>query len=56
MNPIAPVTEGDIAEFLLQSPDFFERHAEVLAHVQLTSPHSQRAVSQIGRASCRERV
>ena len=45
MNPIAPVTEGDIAEFLLQSPDFFERHAEVLAHVQLTSPHSQCAVS-----------
>ena len=45
MQPVPPITEDDIAQFLLNTPDFFERHAEVLAHVQLTSPHSQRAVS-----------
>ena len=39
------ITEHDIANFLLQTPGFFERHAEVLASVQLTSPHGQRAVS-----------
>jgi len=42
---IPPITEDDIAEFLLSTPGFFERHAEVLAGVQLTSPHGQRAVS-----------
>ena len=42
---IHPITEDDIAEFLLRTPGFFERHAEVLAGVQLTSPHGQRAVS-----------
>lgn len=40
-----PITEDDIANYLIASPDFFERHAEVLAAVQLTSPHSGRAVS-----------
>jgi hypothetical protein len=39
------ITEDDIANFLLQTPGFFERHAEVLASVQLTSPHGNRAVS-----------
>jgi hypothetical protein len=29
----------------VNTPDFFERHAELLASVQLTSPHGQRAVS-----------
>lgn len=43
--PIPTVTEDDIAEFLIQTPSFFERHAEVLGRVQLTSPHSQRAIS-----------
>lgn len=42
---IAPITEDDIADFLTQTPGFFERHAEVLANVQITSPHGQRAVS-----------
>jgi uncharacterized protein len=55
MNPNEPthpplqanhaVTEDDIANFLLNTPDFFERHAELLASVLLTSPHGQRAVS-----------
>ena len=39
------ITEHDIAEYLLNTPGFFERNAEVLATVQLTSPHGQRAVS-----------
>ena len=39
-----PITEDDIANFLLASPDFFERHAEVLAAVTLASPHGNRAV------------
>jgi hypothetical protein len=40
-----PITEDDIANYLVNTPDFFERHAELLASVQLSSPHSQRAVS-----------
>src|SRR5258705_10458041 len=39
------ITETDIANFLAASPGFFERHAELLGAVQLTSPHGQRAVS-----------
>ncbi len=39
------VTEGDIADYLAASPGFFERHAELLGTIQLTSPHGQRAVS-----------
>lgn len=42
---LPPITEDDIAQFLVNTPGFFERHAEVLASVQLTSPHGQRAVS-----------
>ncbi|HNI85604.1 MAG TPA: DUF484 family protein [Ottowia sp.] len=40
-----PITEEDIAEFLIHTPGFFERHAELLTAVQLTSPHGGRAVS-----------
>ena len=39
------ITEGDIADYLVASPGFFERHAELLGTIQLTSPHGQRAVS-----------
>ena len=42
---IAGITESDIADFLVNTPGFFERHAELLATVRLTSPHGQRAVS-----------
>src|SRR5574343_804603 len=42
---MAPITEDDIANYLANTPDFFERHAELLAAVQLTSPHGHRAVS-----------
>ncbi len=40
-----PITEDDIAGYLANTPDFFERHAELLASVHLTSPHSKRTVS-----------
>ena len=40
-----PITEDDIANFLANTPDFFERHAELLATVQLSSGHGSRAVS-----------
>jgi uncharacterized protein len=39
------ITEADIANYLANTPAFFERHAELLSSVQLTSPHGQRAVS-----------
>ena len=42
---IQGITEADIANYLVQTPGFFERHAELLGSVQLTSPHGQRAVS-----------
>ena len=40
-----PITEDDIANYLANTPDFFERHAQLLASVQLSSPHGNRAVS-----------
>ena len=39
------MTEGGIADFLASTPDFFERHAELLAAVQLSSGHGSRAIS-----------
>ncbi|MEK8044779.1 MAG: hypothetical protein CFE46_03360 [Burkholderiales bacterium PBB6] len=39
------ITEDDIANYLVHTPGFFDRHADVLATVQLTHPHSGRAVS-----------
>ena len=42
---IQGITEQDIANYLANTRAFFERHAELLGSVQLTSPHGQRAVS-----------
>jgi uncharacterized protein len=42
---VMPMTEDDIAHYLGTNPEFFERHAELLAAVHLTSPHSRRTVS-----------
>jgi uncharacterized protein YigA (DUF484 family) len=42
---IQGITEADIAQYLAHNPAFFERQSELLASVQLTSPHGQRAVS-----------
>jgi uncharacterized protein YigA (DUF484 family) len=44
-GPLQGITENDIAQYLAHNPAFFERHAELLSSVQLTSPHGQRAVS-----------
>ena len=45
LHSMNPITEDDIANYLANTPDFFERHAELLAAVQLSSPHGSRAVS-----------
>ena len=38
-NPLDhPITEDDIANYLVNTPDFFERHAELFASVHLFSP------------------
>ena len=42
---IEGITEDDIANYLVNTPAFFERHAELLGTIQLTSPHGHRAVS-----------
>lgn len=39
------ITEDEIANYLVHTPAFFERNANLLASIQLTSPHGQRAVS-----------
>lgn len=45
MNTPLTITEDDIAAYLLNSPDFFVRNADLLDSIQLTSPHGNRAVS-----------
>jgi uncharacterized protein YigA (DUF484 family) len=45
VSSIQGITEQDIANYLANTPGFFERHAELLGSIQLTSPHGQRAVS-----------
>ena len=44
-NDVQGITEADIANYLANTPGFFERHAELLSVVQIASPHGQRAVS-----------
>ena len=45
VHGVQGITEADIANYLANTPGFFERHAELLASIQLSSPHGQRAVS-----------
>jgi uncharacterized protein YigA (DUF484 family) len=45
VSSIQGITEAEIANYLANTPGFFERHAELLASIQLTSPHGNRAVS-----------
>jgi uncharacterized protein YigA (DUF484 family) len=45
INPMNPITEDDIADFLANTPDFFERHAQLLSAVHLMSPDNHRSVS-----------
>jgi uncharacterized protein len=44
-SSVQGITEADIANYLVNTPGFFERQAELLSSIQLTSPHGQRAVS-----------
>jgi uncharacterized protein YigA (DUF484 family) len=46
-NPtgVQGITETDIANYLANTPGFFERHADLLSSIQLTNPHGPRAVS-----------
>ena len=39
------ITEEDIANYLVHTPGFFERQAQLLTAIQLTSPHGGRAIS-----------
>ena len=43
--PLPPLSEADIAEYLINTPEFFQRHAEVLGSITIASPHGARAVS-----------
>jgi len=45
VTSITGITENDIANYLANTPGFFERHAELMASIQLQSPHGGRAVS-----------
>lgn len=45
MTAITGITEQDIANYLINTPAFFERNTELLAAVRLTSPYGQRSVS-----------
>ena len=45
MSANAVPDEAEIAAYLARTPGFFERHAELLAGIRLTSPHGQRAVT-----------
>lgn len=40
-----PISDDDIAAYLIQNPAFFERHAELLATVRLYGGHGARATS-----------
>ena len=45
MTETASVIEEDLAQYLRRTPEFFERHAALLAEVRLRSPLSGRVVS-----------
>ena len=42
---VSTMNDDSIADYLRQHPEFFERHAELLSTVQLSSGHGGRAVS-----------
>lgn len=52
------MTHDDVAQFLTQHPDFFDRHPEVLANVAIPHPQDGQAVSLVERQSAilRERI
>ena len=44
-NDLSPLTERDIAEYLMQNQGFFQRNPELLTDLHLGSAHGQRVVS-----------
>ncbi|MBH9552193.1 DUF484 family protein [Inhella gelatinilytica] len=56
--PLDGITEADIANYLAANPSFFERHAELLHHIQLSHPLGHRTVSLQERQAemLRERI
>src|SRR5260364_361750 len=44
-SPKVCMNETQIADYLLAHPEFFERHAELLAAIQLKSPHGAGGIS-----------
>jgi hypothetical protein len=52
------MTDDDVAQFLTEHPDFFDRHPEVLANVAIPHPQDGQAVSLVERQSTiqRERI
>ena len=44
-EPRDSVDENAIAQYLINEPGFFERHADLLARVQLASPNGGRTIS-----------
>ena len=44
-NVLAPLSERDIAEYLMQNQGFFQRNPELLTDLHLGSAHGQRVVS-----------
>src|SRR5690606_16453038 len=58
-TPPAPdLTAAAVARFLQQHPDFFTRHAEIFASLEVPHPHQARAISLGERQimTLRERV
>jgi uncharacterized protein YigA (DUF484 family) len=39
------MNDREVADYLLATPQFFDRHAELLATIRLSNPHGQSAVS-----------
>jgi hypothetical protein len=52
------MTDDDVAQFLTEHPDFFDRHPQVLANVAIPHHHDGHAVSLVERQSMilRERI
>jgi uncharacterized protein len=42
---IEGITDADMANYLVNNPSFFERHAELLSTIHIKSPHRARTVS-----------
>ncbi len=48
-EPLTPLAEDQIADFLVAHPDFFERHGAVLARIKLPHQRGSAAISLVER-------